>query len=80
MWWHQHFNTSREPAKYLAIRWGSMKYPLFKAWVLSGVTAISAKKGGNQIEYEDEAPSIRQLFEEELRKKDRGMKSEKINM
>ncbi len=68
MWWHQHFNTSREPAMYLAVRWGSIKYPLFKAWILSGKTDTSAKAGGNQIEYEDEAPAIRQLFEEEVRK------------
>lgn len=69
MWWHQHFNTSGEPAMYLAVRWGSIKYPLFKAWILSGKTDTSAKMGGNQIEYEDEDPSIRQLFEQELRKK-----------
>jgi len=68
MWWHQHFNTWSEPAKYLAIRWGSIKYPLFKSWIISGKTDTNVKEGGNQIEYEDEDPYIRQLFEEELRK------------
>jgi hypothetical protein len=33
-----------------------------------GKTDISVKEGGNQIEYEDEDPSIRKLFEEELAK------------
>jgi len=68
MWWHQHFNLSNNPAKYLAVRWGSIKYPLFKNWLLAGKTDTDYKQGGNQIEYEDEAPFIRKLFEEELRK------------
>lgn len=68
MWFHQHFNTGREPGKYLAIRWGSQKYPLIKAWASSGKVDVSTREGGNQIEYEDEDPYIRQLFEEELAK------------
>ena len=68
MWFHQHFNTGAEPAKYLAIRWGSRKYPLFKNVGKRGKSDVSVKEGGNQIEYEDEDPSIRKLFEEELAK------------
>ena len=66
MWFHQHFNTGAEPAKYMAVRWGSRKYPLFKNVGERGKVDISLKEGGNQIEYEDEEPVIRQIFEAEL--------------
>lgn len=66
MWFHQHFNTGGEPAKYLAIRWGSRNYPLFKSVGERGKVYISVKEGGNQIEYEDEEPGIREAFEAEL--------------
>lgn len=68
MWFHQHFNTGAEPAKYLAIRWGSKKYPLFKTHGARAKVDVSVKEGGNQIEYEDEAPQIRAVFEQELAK------------
>ena len=66
MWFHQHFNTGGEPAKYLAIRWGSRKYPLFKNTGKQGKVDVSLKAGGNQIEYEDEDPKVLRLFEERL--------------
>ena len=68
MWFHQHFNTGAEPAKYLAIRWGSKKYPLFKTHGERAKVTISVKEGGNQIEYEDEDPAIRALYKAELAK------------
>lgn len=56
-WYHQHFNTGAEPARYLALRrGGSPEHPL----------KISTR-GTEQIEYEDEDPAIYDLFEEELR-------------
>ncbi len=65
MVFHQHFNTGNTPARYLAIRWGSKKHPVFSGW--SNVTQ-NLKQGGNQIEYEDEDPAVRRLFEQELAK------------
>lgn len=66
MWFHQHFNTGATPARYLAIRWGSKKYPV--PWAASELVDKSLKEGGNQIEYEFEDPRVRKLFEEELAK------------
>jgi len=64
-WFHQHFNTGREPARYLALRWGSKKFQgLRKAY---GVDE-DVKKGGSQIEYRDEDPKIHQEFEAALAK------------
>ncbi len=60
-WFHQHFNTGPEPARHLnpmgsaggEVRWGG---------------AISVREpGGRLVEYEDEDPEIRRMFEEELR-------------
>jgi len=68
MWFHQHFNAGGDPAKYLALRWGSTKHPLFKN-LGEDVRPVSIKLGGCQIEYEDEDPYIRQLFEQELAKR-----------
>lgn len=70
-WFHQHFNVGGEPARYLALKpFSSRKFPgLRKQWG----TSESVKLGGDQIEYEDEEPRIRKMFEEELAK--RGVKS-----
>jgi quercetin dioxygenase-like cupin family protein/oxalate decarboxylase/phosphoglucose isomerase-like protein (cupin superfamily) len=66
-WFHQHFNTGATPARYLALRWGSRKHarPLGKSYG----TDESVKTGGDQIEYADEDPQIRRLFEQELAKR-----------
>ena len=61
-WFHQHFNTSPEPARHIAFRrgeYGTGKQ--FQPW-------LDVKKGGDQIEYEDEEPDVRTIYEEELRK------------
>lgn len=67
-WFHQHFNTGHTPGKYLALRWGSLKHSVLKLWAAAGKTDTSTKLGGSQIDYEDEEPYIRQLFEQELAK------------
>ena len=67
-WFHQHFNTGREPARYLALRWGSAKYPSGNVFQFDSAQRRSVKEGGDQIEYEDEDPEIRRLFEAELAK------------
>lgn len=59
MWFHQHFNTGSEPARYLAIRWGSQRYPLFSK---SYGTNKSLKLGGDQIEYEDEDKEVSERY------------------
>ncbi|HLC26991.1 MAG TPA: cupin domain-containing protein [bacterium] len=65
-WFHQHFNTGKEPARYMAFHrpGSSRKYRMRKQWGID----LSLKEGGDQIEYEDEDPAIRKLFEEELAK------------
>ncbi|MBV8322643.1 MAG: hypothetical protein JO049_18490, partial [Hyphomicrobiales bacterium] len=69
MLFHQHFNTSTEPARYLAIAFGSLRYPSTtdKRRVFTGMD-VSVKDGGCQIEYEHQDPRIHGIYLEELRK------------
>jgi hypothetical protein len=57
---HQHFNTAKEPARYLAISLGSRRYPFTNAKRdgVAGETDLDIKKGGRQIEYVDQDPRI----------------------
>ena len=59
MLFHQHFNTGGEPARYLAIAFGGMRYPTVadKRKTFEGMDK-SMKAGGRQIDYEDEDPRI----------------------
>ncbi|MDZ4245842.1 MAG: cupin domain-containing protein [Dehalococcoidia bacterium] len=68
-WFHQHFNTGREPAKYLALRMGSRKNILGKIFRIDE----DVRSGGDQIEYKGQEPEIEKMFGEELAKK--GLKS-----
>ncbi len=65
MWYHQHFNTGTTPARYLAFKHEGVAIRnaqgVPKAW-------ISQRIGGDQIDYVDEQPIVRQLFAEELGK------------
>jgi hypothetical protein len=66
---HQHFNTSPEPARYLAIAMGSLRYPTLaeKKRVWLGMD-IDLNQGGNQIEYEDQNQGVHKMFLEALAK------------
>lgn len=65
-WFHQHFNTGSEPARYVALKFtGSRKFPLGIKYLSSEMTKI----GPDQIEYEDEDPAIKTIYERELVKK-----------
>ncbi|MFQ5682754.1 MAG: cupin domain-containing protein [Candidatus Binatia bacterium] len=68
MWFHQHFNTGAMPARYLPLRFGGIKYSLGKGFGDISKVDKDVKAGGDQIEYSDEDPSIRKMFEEELAK------------
>jgi len=58
MWFHQHFNVGKEPAKYLALHGQySPKHRTTKKSYWGADKDV--KQGGHQIEYEDEAPAIR---------------------
>ncbi len=70
-WFHQHFNAAAEPARYLAATWIGGKY--FVEGLGGGgrthrLGTLSIHHGGNMIDYPDEDPAIRSLFEEELKK------------
>ena len=60
-WFHQHFNSGNRPARYLALKMMSRRFKLAPGKIKSDV---SVNKGGAQIEYEDEDPEIRRIFEE----------------
>lgn len=67
---HQHFNLSARPSRYLAIGLGSNRYPFTASArrTKSGGSSTSVKAGGDQIEYEDQPPAIHPLYQEEMRK------------
>lgn len=68
-WFHQHFNTGHEPARQLALRFGSHRFPVsfhLAAKRSEEATAISIRDGGTLIEYGDEDPAIRRDYEAAL--------------
>jgi oxalate decarboxylase/phosphoglucose isomerase-like protein (cupin superfamily) len=69
-WFHQHFNTGAQPARHLALRYGSRIHPLgFKIADKRSEDGvyIDVKRGGTLIEYADEDPHIRKHYEDEMR-------------
>jgi quercetin dioxygenase-like cupin family protein len=71
-WFHQHFNTGGDPARYLAANWGGDGRWYMRALGGGGRThrlgKTSTRKGGNLIEYEDQDPVVAEMFEAELKK------------
>ena len=67
--YHQHFNTSPLPARYLAIALGGLRYPMLaeKRAVFAGMD-VNVRDGGAQIEYEDQDPRIHEIYLEALKK------------
>ena len=63
-WFHQHFNVSVQPARYLALA----PLPQFSGW-----SEQVEDRARDQIEYPAEEAWIREKFEEELSK--RGLES-----
>ena len=63
MWFHQHFNTGDTPGRYLAF-----KHEVVSVRNAQGVPKawISRRIGGDQIDYADESPHIRQWFTDAL--------------
>jgi gentisate 1,2-dioxygenase len=76
-WFHQHFNSGPDPARYIAPTWGGDGKWFMRSLGGGGRThrlgKTSIRKGGNLIEYEDEDKIIREIFEAELNKS--GVKS-----
>ena len=65
-WFHEHFNSGAEPARYLALRFTGRKFKQSTPYSGAEGADVSVKEGGWQIEYEDEDHSIHELFESEL--------------
>ncbi|MFM1815237.1 MAG: hypothetical protein RLZ98_1932 [Pseudomonadota bacterium] len=69
---HQHFNISPAPSRYLAIQMGSVRYPMLQCkrdvWAPDGQFAKSVDEGGMQIEYEQQDPRVHKLWLEEMAK------------
>lgn len=65
-WYHQHFNTGKDPARYLALKAsGSPKYRGIRKVYKP---ELDQSQGGDQIGYPEEDPEIRRLFKQEIAK------------
>ena len=67
---HQHFNSGDRLSRYLAVQFGSTRYPLFavKRQIWDHGVDTSIKEGGNQVEYEDQDPRIHDIWLKEIAK------------
>lgn len=67
MMYHQHFNTSANKTRYIAIGHGSVRYPFTaNMWKVYRGVDVDVKRGGNQIEYADQDPRVHRIFLDEL--------------
>ena len=64
MWFHQHFNSGPEPARYFAVHYGVWRVVVD----YFGAADTSTREGGHQIEYEDEDEEVLETFRAELAK------------
>ena len=68
LWFHEHFNGGADPARYMALRWGSQRYRVTGGGLTGSEEGITVEEGGGtQIEYEHEDPKIHQMFEADLK-------------
>jgi quercetin dioxygenase-like cupin family protein len=65
-WFHEHFNSGTEPARYLALRFTGRTFLQPGSYSGAEGADVSVKDGGWQIEYEDEDEEVHRLFEAEL--------------
>ena len=65
--WHQHFNVSDRGGRYLAMGYGGYRFPFTRA-NRRNILHHYEIKSPIQIEYEDEDPRIREIFERERSK------------
>jgi oxalate decarboxylase/phosphoglucose isomerase-like protein (cupin superfamily) len=68
---HQHFNTGTTPSRYLALQFGTVRYPMTwaKKDIWSGKVDKSVEDGGAQIEYENQMPQIHKIWLGEMDRK-----------
>jgi quercetin dioxygenase-like cupin family protein len=65
-WYHQHFNTGKEPARFIKL--GSPFGPGGGNTVFRMEGRFQTEGGSHMINYRDEDPKIREMFEAELKK------------
>jgi uncharacterized RmlC-like cupin family protein len=64
---HQHFNTGRQPARYLAVSLGSHRYPVLAQKVKhKQAPDADVRDGGMQIDYKDQHPRIHEIWRREM--------------
>jgi hypothetical protein len=65
---HQHFNTGDTPSRYLAIQFGTVRYPIrqVKKDTWGGRVDKSVEEGGAQLEYENQDPRIHRMWLDEM--------------
>ena len=66
-WFHQHLNTSDEPARHIAVYGAQIPLGVHRMGEEEFIGYIPISEGGTLIPYEDEDPEIRRLFEERCR-------------
>jgi len=67
-WFHGHYGASKEPLRVLAFLGGFPKRVMGVPGVDWRGLNLDVKEGGSTIEYRDEDPHIRKMFQEQLAK------------